>query len=533
MKTAFLLLSVSGLLYGQSFERFRHHVEALAHDSMEGRGTGTRGEREAADYLARQLAEMNIRPLPSLGSYFQPVPMHAGITLPESRLTLHGDNDLVSELQLDRDYVMLTTGAQTYIRLPVPLVFVGFGIVAPEYDHNDYQKIDVEGKIAVMLDGEPLSTDDSYFEGIRPTQHSFLSTKRKVALSRGARGTVIISWSPTGIRSWHATINEFAHEEMTLNYEPAGHFSVLMNSNTAQELFQGSPMSLKEVLDQARTGSVSPFSMSSRLSFQGAFIERDFITQNVVGYIEGSDPVLKESYVLLSAHYDHLGIGTPVEGDSIYNGAFDNAAGVAAVLEIARALASNRPPRSVIVLFPTGEEKGLLGSLYYCDHPAVPRYKTTANLNVDGIAAFEKFRSVFAIGSELSDLEAITKSVLIQQEIALRVPLLDQSYSEAFYRSDHFAFAQAGIPSMMLVEGLDYDRSSTADGLARMQQWYADFYHSPRDDTRQPMNRDAVEEHIRVLIALAERLARESADIQWKKGVPYLQVRLRNIAEKR
>jgi hypothetical protein len=499
---------------------------------MEGRGTGTEGERKAARYIAGQLEMMRLRPLPSIGSYFQQVPMHAAIPLSASRLILHGDSTTTG-LQLNRDYVMLTSGAQTYIRVSVPLVFVGFGIVAPEFDHNDYQKVDVEGKIAVMLDGEPWSDDETYFEGPRPTRHSFLSTKRKVALSRGARGTVIISWNPSGARSWHAVVQEYAHEDVTLNYEPAGHFSVLMNANTAQQLFLDGPFSLKNILDDARRGAVSSFPMNVRLSFDGVFNERDFVSQNVIGWLEGSDPVLKDTYLLVSAHYDHLGIGRPVDGDSIYNGAFDNAAGVAAVLEIARTLVSYRPRRSVIFLFPTGEEKGLLGSIYYGDHPAVPRYKTVANVNVDGIASFEKFRSVYAIGAELSSLESAVQKVLEERHLSARLPLLDQSYAEAFYRSDHFAFAQAGIPSLLILEGPDYERSSRDEGLARMNRWYAEYYHSPKDDAAQPVNRDAVVRHLEILTALISYLTDGDEDINWKKGVPYLQIRLQNIVEKR
>ncbi len=532
MKWFFCLLPLTGLAGAQDFTHFRRHVEALAHDSMEGRGTGTEGERKAARYIAGQLETMRLRPLPSIGSYFQQVPMHGAIPLPTSRLILHGDSTTTG-LQLNRDYVMLTSGAQTYIRLPVPLVFVGFGIVAPEYDHNDYQKADVDGKIAVMLDGEPWSGDETYFEGPRPTRHSFLSTKRKVALSQGARGSVIISWNPSGARSWHAVVQEYSQEDVTLNYEPAGHFSVLMNANTAQQLFLDGPVSLKNILDDARRGAVSSFPMNVRLSFDGGFNERDFVSQNVIGWLEGSDPVLKDTYLVVSAHYDHLGIGRSVDGDSIYNGAFDNAAGVAAVLEIARTFVSHRPRRSVIFLFPTGEEKGLLGSIYYGDHPVVPRYKTVANVNVDGIASFEKFRSVYAIGAELSDLESTVKTVLEGNNLSVRFPTLDQSYAEAFYRSDHFVFAQSGIPSLMVMEGLDYETSSRDEGLARMNRWYADYYHSPKDDAAQPMNCDAVLQHLKILMELILRLANDPSDIQWKKGVPYLQIRLQNIVEKR
>lgn len=527
----FFLLGATAFVHGQTASEIRRHWEALAHDSTMGRGAGTVGENRAAGYIASQLQASGVRTLPSMRSYVQSVPMHASATLPSSRLKLE-DADTTVQFEYLRDYVMLSTGAQTYIPQPTPLVFVGFGIVAPEYDHNDYQGVEVKGKIAVILDGEPASTADQYFDGSRPTVHSFHATKRKTALARGARGSIILSWSPTvGTRNWRTTIQEYLHEDVSLNYEPAGHFSVLMNANAARVLFGDGEASLRDILLNAASGSVSSFDLAGRISFHGEFSERDFLSQNVIGMVEGSQ--MRDSYVLVTAHYDHLGIGPVVDGDSIYNGAFDNAIGVATVLALAREIAKHPLRRSVIFLFPTGEEKGLLGSLYYCDHAPVPLYRTAFAVNVDGVSVFERVRSVFAIGAEWSDLEARIENILRAKNIRVAAGQADHSYAEAFYRSDQYAFAQAGIPSVLMMEGPDYERSTREEGAERQRLWYETFYHSPRDDTRQVIDADALEQYTDLLQHVIRSLGDDPREVQWKPGVSYLRTRLQTAAEQR
>jgi Zn-dependent M28 family amino/carboxypeptidase len=252
----------------------------------------------------------------------------------------------------------------------------------------------------------------------------------------------------------------------------------------------------------------------------------------VIGYIPGK----RDAYVFLSAHYDHLGIGPAIEGDSIYNGMSDNAVGTAALLEIARLLSIHRNKylNSILILFTTGEEKGLLGSQYYCDHPVVPLYKTIANINIDGLAIFDQVNEIIGVGAELSDLEADLETVA--RQFGLNIGTIPTQYfeeSQTLNRSDQFSFAKAGIPSILILEGLDYKTLTYQEGLSRIIEWNTKIYHTPFDDLSQEINFAAAEQHTNFILAFTEHLAQRKDPVNWKPGVPFITARLRTIAEKR
>ncbi len=306
-----------------------------------------------------------------------------------------------------------------------------------------------------------------------------------------------------------------------------------MNAEAATRLFEGAPISLEALLG-AQT-EISSFPLPGEISFKGEFIEREFIGDNVVGMLKGNDENLKDTYVILSAHYDHLGIGPPIRGDSIYNGVMDNAVGVAAVLEIARELSqfSQRPRRSIIFLFVSGEEKGLLGSIYYTDHPIKPLYKTVANINVDGLAMFDKFTDVVGVGAELSSLGEMLTNVCNNLTLEISPIPTEFSASESFFRSDQIAFAQAGIPSILIMEGLNYQNLSSEEGHKRQMEWLENYYHTPFDDLNQPLNFDAGIQHCYLLFKFCQYIANQEKEPKWKPGTPYINARLQSIAEKR
>ena len=278
---------------------------------MQGRGTGTAGGDRAAEYIADRLRAYGLQPL-HRDSYFQEVPMHGSRPLPEGRMQLMS-GDVAKELKLGRDYLLYRTGDQTFVSTPLPLVFVGFGIVAPEFDHNDYQNVDVAGKIVVFLDGEPASTDADYFDGPRPTSHSVPHHKQRVALARGARGSILIP-RHRDPQEWTRKVQEFSFEHVTLAYHPSGHLAMVMNPASAHYLFARSPVDFDRVLQDAAGNTMDSFALGVELSFQGRFQERDFMAVNVLGWIKGGDPGLRDSYLLISAHYDHLGVGVSVRG---------------------------------------------------------------------------------------------------------------------------------------------------------------------------------------------------------------------------
>ncbi|MDZ7269714.1 MAG: M20/M25/M40 family metallo-hydrolase [candidate division KSB1 bacterium] len=525
-------VAVSATITG---ERLYHHLAVLGSDSLEGRGTGTRGGEKAAAYLAQQFRSFGLLPAGDDNTYFQQIPMHASKPLPDSKLQLMTKNGPV-DLVLGADYLLYNTGAQTFIPKPVPLVFVGYGIIAPEYDYNDYQALNVVGKIVVFLSGEPYANDFTYFEGEQETVHALPEVKQKVALSRGAVGSIMIPSPrhPAG-RDWQYWLDQFAFEDVRLFYSAAGNLSVVMNPAVAGRLFDGAAFSLAEVLARERVNAVHSFTLPVTASFRGSFQQRDFLAANVIALLPGSDPELRDTYVLVSAHYDHLGMGPAVAGDSIYNGVFDNAAGVAAVLEIARAFAGlkEKPRRSLLFVLVTGEEKGLLGSTYYVDHPVKPLYRTIANLNVDGLAMFDTFADIVGVGAELSTLGELLHQ--LAGALHLKVSPIPSPFADiaAFGCSDQVAFARGGIPALLIMEGMQYHNTPPAAGLQRMIDWGRHIYHSPCDDLRQAINRAAMEQHTRILFAFCHLLANLQTAPEWKKGTPYRNARLQSLAEKR
>ena len=514
-------------------DSLKKHIYYLGDDSLEGRATGTSGGRLAAEYISDQLGKLGIIPVGDNNTFFQSIPMHGSIPLKESVLRMYAGSR-IHDFELGEDYLLYKAGAQTFLPEPVPLVFVGYGIIAPEFDYNDYQSVDVRGKIAVFLSGEPNSTDPEYFNGPNPTVFIHAEAKHRLAISRGALGSImILNPAYDQHRRWKDWREEFAFEDVTLAYSATSQLSAVMNTKAATLLFQDAKISLHEILQSQN--EIASYPLAAKISFKGDFIEREFVANNVAGLWEGSDPKLRDTYVILSAHYDHLGIGPPVQGDSIYNGVMDNAAGVAAVLEIARAFshAPERPFRSIIFLFLTGEEKGLLGSIYYTDHPIKPLYRTVANINVDGLAMFQKFNDVVGVGMELSSLGEMLSHEC--RELGLEISPIPREFSasESYFRSDQIAFAQAGIPSILVVEGFSYQNSTPLEGRVRQIEWLENYYHTPFDDLSQPLNFDAAIQHCNLIFRFCQYIANQEIEPQWKSGTPYINVRLQSIAEKR
>jgi hypothetical protein len=508
----------------------RAHMMVLADDSLEGRSTGSHGIERAAVYIEQQLQSYGLSRVPGAAGYRQTFPLHGSTPADGTEFTLYAPKDSYS-LRLQEDYVLYSAGAQTFTPASVRMVFAGYGIIAPEYDYNDYQSIDVANAIVVFLSGEPGSSDDTYFDGPRPTSHSSFLLKQKTALARGARGSILIA-SPTdrSMDDWYEQQRHFLFEEVRLLFTPSENLNILLNPKLSPFLFTDAPYSFDDVAAFASRGRMKSFPLTMRASFQGKFRERDFLSSNIIGMVEGSDPDLRGSHLLLTAHYDHLGIGPAVDGDSIYNGAFDNASGVAALLEIARSMAAEtiRPRRSILFAFLTGEERGFIGSQYYCLNPAVPLSATIANINIDGLSLFERIRSVIGIGAEYSTLGTALQRSMAEVNIAVEELPAELFRTEPFRNSDQYMFAQAGIPSILISEGLRYERTPYAEGLARFTSWAEERYHTPADDLRQPMDMEAAAQHASLIRRFVLSLADQTDEPQWYPGTPFQHARLRS-----
>jgi Zn-dependent M28 family amino/carboxypeptidase len=516
-------------------QNFLRYIQFLGNDLLEGRGTGSTGGMLAAKFLAREFDKLGLKPIGDGKTYYQNIPMHGSKPLESSKLNLYLENlDLL--LKLNDNYLLYQSGSQTYIPQPTQLVFVGYGIIAPEFDYNDYQYADVEGKVVVFIDGEPTSKESSFFNGELPSIYSYPEIKQKIAISRGARGSILIPISNfSNDNYWDKLKKDFSFEIITHAYSVSTNFSAIVNYETARLLFTGAKYSLSDIISFHANNSMQSFALKSKISFSGISQERDFIAQNVVGMVEGRDPILKDKFVIVSAHYDHLGKGPAVNGDSIYNGVFDNASGVGALLEIASAVSNKNisPKRSVIFLLVTGEECGLLGSKYYTDNPLVPLYKTIANVNIDGVASFDNFKSIIGIGSEFSTMKNFIERTAEMHNLKIDNIPNQFLYTEAFAKSDQVAFAIAGIPSILVTEGIDYVNISYEEGIKKHIEYATKYYHSPFDDLNLPINLNAVMQHIEVIYSLVTDLANNEYEPEWNKNAPFINARLRSFAERK
>lgn len=529
----FLILIVP--LYSQiDKSNFINHINFLASDFLAGRQTGSFGAEIAAKYLASEMNKYGIEPLGADGTFYQYIPMHSTKLLPETKLTIYSKNNF-REYTLNQDYLVHRVGEQIYLSRKTEMVFAGFGIIAPEYDYNDYLNIDVRGKVVVVLDGEPFSNSPSYFEGKRFTTYSSIETKQIIAVSRGAAALIIIPSPKTNSQIyWNNMQLNYQFDDFSLAYGISKNLCLIFNPQIADFLFTDSDFDLNKIWELAHQNKIFSFPLKTYFEFKPRMKRRDFVAINVVGIIRGSDEKLKNTCVLVSAHYDHLGVGLPINGDSIYNGLTDNAMGCAAALEIARNIALNKlkPKRSIVFLFTTGEEQGLLGSSYYTDYPAFPLHKTILNINIDGIAFLDKFNSVVAVGSEYIDSKGILDDVLKKNNLS-QSQLPAFALDNSFVFSDNYAFAKAGVPAILVMEALDFKNISYEEAEEKMINYAQKIYHSPNDDFKLEINYDAALQHSNLLLDLVLAFSNSDDSPSWKQNTPFYDAWLRINAEKK
>lgn len=539
-RTLILLVLFGVLVISQAQEKrkilhfdmnvFERHLKYLGSDNLEGRAPGTKGGNSAAKYLANEFAKMNLKPINDKTKYYQYIPFHGSKPLYNSKLIIRFESESIG-FRLKEDFLMYTTNNPVFIPNETPMIFAGYGISAPEFDYNDYHELDAEGKIVVFLEGEPFSEDPDYFAGNLPSIYSLPESKHRIALSRGARGSILIPISAFDAGfSWQKTVQDFSFENLSLATSPSTNFDIVLNPQIADLIFSGSGFSIDDLLKMKKENKVKSFPLNGVLTFQGSFKQRDFVSPNVIGIVEGDDHSFKDSYVIVSAHYDHLGIGPEVNGDSIYNGVFDNAAGVSALLEIAKVFSSdsyfNR--RSIIFLLTTAEEFGLLGSEYYTQNPVRPLYKTIANINIDGIAAFDKFKTYISFGDEFSSIGRFINNAASSRGLTKSaLPNLFKT-ENTFAKSDQFSFAKAGVPSALILEGVEYQNISREEGINKLIEFSRKIYHTPADDLSQNINYDAAQQHIDFLFGVIEELVNSESEPEWNSNSPFRYIKVLN-----
>jgi Zn-dependent M28 family amino/carboxypeptidase len=488
MKRAFLVVGLAALAAAQmsdvSGQRIRAHTRFLASDLLEGRGVGTRGGQLATEYIAAQFELIGAKPAGDNGTYYQKVPLVGVVTQPDSSLAATAQGKTVSLRWLD-DYVGSNERQQTAEAIDAEAVFVGHGIVAPEFGWDDFKGVDVRGKILVLFTNEPESNDPKFFGGRALTYYGRWTYKYEEALRKGALGAIIIHTTPTAGYGWDVVRNSWGREQSFVRVAPgegALAFAGWVTSEAGSRILALAGHGLDELLKASESRGFHPIPLGIR--FQGKILSKvhEQETRNVVAEIPGSDPERKSEAVVFSAHWDHLGIGRPVNGDAIYNGAVDNATGCAILLEIARAWAGleQKPRRTAIFLSVTAEEAGLRGSEYYAANPVIPANKTAVALNFDGFQPVGRTRDLVVTGAERTTLWPLV------QEAARRMgyEIQPETHPEQghYYRSDHFSFARAGMPSFSIGEGTEFMGKPADFGEKLFEEFNARHYHQPSDE---------------------------------------------------
>src|SRR5438067_1957525 len=471
----------------------RAHIKFLSDDRLEGRGTGARGGELAALYVAHQFEAMGLKGAGPKGSFWQPVSLVGVKADPKTELRVTGAKGSEAFKFAD-DYVAFT-GAQTdHVDVNADLVFVGYGIDAPEQKWNDYKlpAEDYRGKILVMLVNDPPATpqEPDLFGGRRLTYYGRWTYKYEEAARRGAVGAILLHTNESAGYPWSVVRTSNGSWRFDIARTPADKTPFLqvrswITDDAAHRMMRLAGLNLEELRKQAASRDFKPVKMNLNASIDLNSELKRVEAPNVVAILPGSDPKLRDEYVVYSAHWDHFGIGAPDKsGDTIYNGALDNATGVASVLEIARVLSSlplaERPRRSILFLITTGEEQGLIGSEWYSLHPLVPIGKTAADINLDSMNILGPTRDFVPLGAERSYLKTIVDA--IARERGLRISPDPRPEQGSFYRSDHFPFAKVGVPSISLKEGNDYLGHPKEWGEKKFQEYNQAHYHQPSDE---------------------------------------------------
>ncbi len=498
-----------------SADRIRAHVSFLADDLLEGRGTGTRGFDIGARYVASQFTGYGLKPAGAGGGWLQPVVLSSANLAGPAQLTIsgkgattvfaHGVDALVSPSQID-----------TATDVSAPLVFAGFGIDAPKQGFDNYAGLDVRGKIVVVLIGNPKGPPNEVLAHLG-------TQKLQMAAARGAIGVIAIpTLQSAKLRPWDKSLQYAGEPRMTwvradgtpFVAAPAIKANVTVDDKVAQALFAGAKTPLAAVLAAADKNLAQPkgFALATTARIAATSATTRVTSSEIVGMIPGSDPVLKDEYVVLMGHLDHLGMRPGNSGDKIYNGALDNAAGVAVLMEVAHAFAGDavKPKRSLLFVVNTAEEKGLLGAESFANNPAVPIGQIASVVDLDQPLLLYDFTDVIAFGADHSTMgPAVARAVAKAGVVLAPDPMPAETI---FVRSDHYTFVKRGVPALMLATGF------ANGGKAAWEHFLSTDYHQPSDDLSQPINWNAGAHYAEVNYLITREIADGAERPRWYTG---------------
>jgi Zn-dependent M28 family amino/carboxypeptidase len=500
-------------------EHIRWHVKYLSHDLLEGRGTGQRGGDIAAEYIATQFAEYGLKPAGDHGTFMQKVPLVGMTTLPETTFSLVPKQGEPMKLKALDEFVAFDQTQQNQSSVDADIVFVGYGIEAPEYGWDDYKGTDVHGKVLLMLVNEPPSDDPKFFKGKALTYYGRWTYKYEEAARKGAVGVILVHQTQMASYPWDVVRNSNSGEKSSLKVEgPALNVASWVQFDVASRLASSSGMKLEKMMQDAQSKDFHPVDVGARLKAHMVSRVRNFESQNVVAMLPGSDRRLSEEAVLYTAHYDHLGIRADIQGDNIFNGADDNATGCGILLEIARAFsgAAIKPRRSILFAAVTAEEQGLLGSEYLGKHPPVPAGKIALDLNYDDVKPLGAPEEVEVGGAERTNFYPSVEATAKEFRLAIRPDARPEAGH--YYRSDHFSLARVGIPSFSINEGTKFKGHSDAWGMEQLNEYTEKHYHQPSDEYHPEMDFVGDSAMARFGFALGWAAASAPKLVEWQKG---------------
>ncbi len=507
-------------------------IKTLSSDDFEGRKPGSEGEKKTIAYMQQQFQSLGLKPGNPDGTYLQNVPL-AGITSKaQPDLSVKGKKlDLVAK----KDYIAVSSRYVPLVEVKnTPIVFVGYGVVAPEYGWDDYKDVDVKGKTILMLindpaipdPNDPLKLDDSMFKGRAMTYYGRWTYKYEIASQKGAAAAIIIhETGPAGYPfevvadSWGGENFGIQHPDNNMSRVPVEGWIAY---NKAAELCRLAGLDLARLKKAAIRKDFRPVTLpGAAASFKVENTLRKIDSHNVVAKLLGSDPATADQYVIYTAHWDHLGRDPDLKGDQIYNGAADNASGSAGLIEVARAYTklSPAPKRSILFLSVTAEEQGLLGSEYYAENPLYPLSKTLADINMDGLNTWGKTNDITIIGLGNSTLDDTAAEVLKSRGRTITPdPEPEKGF---FYRSDHFEFAKQGVPAFDPDAGVDYEGKPASYGRSKRDYYTANDYHKPSDEVKPDWDLSGAVEDLRVFFELGYKVAQGDQYPEWKPGTEF------------
>ena len=513
---------------GVSGERIRAHVKFLASDLLEGRGVGTRGGDLASEYIATEFALDGLRPAGDNGTYFQNFAMVGADPQPSTSLSVTAGGVTLPFRWLD-DFVGVTFQQKSTVDFDADAVFVGHGIVAPEYQWDDYQGVDVHGKVVLFFTGEPPSRDPKFFKGEALTYYGRWTYKFEEAARHGAIGAIIIHTTPTASYGWNVVRSSWSKEEVEMKLAPgtpAVGFAGWITKEAGERIAATQNTTADQWLKLADTRGFRAQRLPLRFRLHASAKIREIRTRNVIGKVEGSDPQLKNEAVMFSAHWDHLGVGEAIRGDAIYNGAQDNATGCGVLLEVARAWAAlpQKPRRSALFISVAAEEAGLLGSEYYGQHAVIPPGKTALALNYDSLPPLGKTSDVQVNGAERTSIFPLVEEVA--RRLNLTISPDPRPLAGTYYRSDHFSFARVGIPAFSIDSGHDLIGQPPGTGSRLADEYNEAHYHQPSDEYRDDWDFSGMELYARFGFLINREAANLPKLPTWHLGDEFLAARI-------